>query len=90
MKVNVRLSGFLRKLAEQQDVIEVTGNTLEECLISLELRFPEMKEWLHDREGNLQTHIWLFVNGQMIYHDNLRVPLDNGDEILLLLAVGGG
>jgi len=31
MKVNIRLSGFLRKLAEQQDVIEVTGSTLEEC-----------------------------------------------------------
>ncbi|MFC2027239.1 hypothetical protein ACFLU3_00995 [Chloroflexota bacterium] len=57
MKVNIRLSGFLPQLAGQQDVIEVTGNTLEECLNNLELRFPEMKEWLYDREGNLQPHI---------------------------------
>lgn len=80
----------MRKLAEQRDVIEVTGNTVEECLANLESRFPEIKEWLHDREGNLQTHIWLAVNGHMINHVNLGVPLNNGDEILLLLAVGGG
>jgi molybdopterin converting factor small subunit len=90
MKVNIRLPGFLSKFAGQQEMIQVTGNTVDECLTSLESRFPEMKEWLHDTEGNLQNHIWLVVNGQTIYPEDLTSPLNDGAEILILLAIGGG
>ncbi len=90
MEANVRIPGFLRKFADQQETIEVTGNTVDECLASLESRFPKLQEWLHDEDGNLQTHIWLAVNGQTVYPDDLTTPLSDGDEILILLAIGGG
>ncbi|MFC2027238.1 MoaD/ThiS family protein [Chloroflexota bacterium] len=32
----------------------------------------------------------MVVNGHMINHDSLGFPLNNGDEVFLLLAVGGG
>ncbi len=90
MHVNVKISGFVRKFADQQETIEVTGNTVDECLTNLESRFPEIKEWLHDEDGNLQNHIWLVVNGHTIYSDELNTSLNDGDEILILLAIGGG
>jgi molybdopterin converting factor small subunit len=61
-----------------------------ECLHEFEARFPKIKQWLYDKQGNLQPQIWFFVNGQQISADDMNKPLNDGDELFFLPAVSGG
>jgi len=90
MSVKVKVSSLLRKSTNGQELVEVTGNTPLECLHSLQSKFPKMKKWLYDKKGELRPQVWFFVNGQRIYADELTNPLNDGDELFVLLAIGGG
>lgn len=90
MSVRVKISSLLRPSTNGQEVVEVTGNTPLECLRSLQSKFPKMKKWLYDKKGELRPQVWFFVNGEKILRDDANKPLNDGDELFVLLAIGGG
>jgi molybdopterin converting factor small subunit len=90
MNVTIKISSLFRKFTDGQEFVKVTGNNTMECLRELETRFPKMKRWLYDKQGNLRPQIWFFVNGQKISTDDLTKPLNEGDELFFVLAISGG
>lgn len=90
MDVTIKISSLFRKFTNGQDFVKVTGNNTIECLHELESRFPKMKRWLYDKQGNLRPQIWFFVNGQKISADDLTKLLKDGDELFFVLAISGG
>ena len=86
----MKLSLLLRKFTDGQEVVEVSGNTALGCVRSLEAQHPGIGEWLYDKKGELRSQTWLFVNGERIYGDELSNPLEEGDELFILLAIVGG
>jgi len=90
MDVTIKISSLFRKFTNGQDFVKVTGNNTIECLHELESRFPKMKRWLYDKQGNLRPQIWFFVNGQKVSADELTKPLNDGDELFFVLAISGG
>jgi molybdopterin converting factor small subunit len=90
MDVCIRLPGMLRVLANGQERVQVTGNTTLECLEDLESQFPVVRDWIRDREGELLTYVQFFVNGERVHGDDLSRSLKNGDEIAIIVAMGGG
>lgn len=90
MKTRVRLSALLQKVANWQEIVEVTGDTPMECIRSLETQFPEMKAWLYDKQGNIWPQIQCYLNNERIYMDELITPLKDGDELFIALAILGG
>jgi len=91
MKVRVRVSLLLRKYTDGREVIEVGGSTPLECLRALEARFPAIKRRLYDKWGDLLPQLQLFINGERVLPGELNnFPLQDGDELLVLVAVGGG
>ncbi len=90
MGVNVRISSLLRKFTDGQELVEVPSNSPLECLHSVIEQFPKIKKWLYDNQGELRPQVWFFVNKERIYADDLNKPLNDGDELLILLAAGGG
>ena len=90
MSVRVMNSSLLRKSIGGQEFVEVpTGSPLQ-CLQKLADQFPEMAFWIYDKRGEIRPQLWLFVNGQRIYANELNQRLDDGDELRLLLAISGG
>jgi molybdopterin synthase sulfur carrier subunit len=89
MSVKVRVSSLLRKFTDGQEVVEVTGHSATECLHNLGVQFPRIRQWLYDKQGNLLPYVQFYVNGERILVDELNNPLDD-DELLILLAIGGG
>jgi molybdopterin converting factor small subunit len=49
-----------------------------------------MRQWLYDKQGELRPQVQFFVNGQKIDADGLTNPLNDGDELFIFLAIGGG
>ena len=90
MSVKVRIPSILRKYANRQELLDVAGYSPIECLHDLVLRFPSMRRWLYDKQGELRPQVWFFVNGERIYADELTNPLSDGDELFIFLAIGGG
>lgn len=90
MSVKVRIPSLLRKYANRQELLDVTGYSPIECVHNLALQFPEMRQWLYDKQGELRPQVQFFVNGQKIDADGLTNPLNDGDEVSIFLAIGGG
>jgi sulfur-carrier protein len=90
MAVKVKISFHLRRFTDGQEFVEVTGNTPLECIHDVESQFPGIKQYIYDKHGDLRPQLQFFVNGQIIYANKLNDPLKDGDELFILLAIGGG
>lgn len=88
VKVNVRY--FLPHLTNDQDVVEVKGGTVRECLEEMTRRFPAMRRWVFKPEGTLCNFVDLFVNLERCEPEELSRPLKDGDELFLVMMISGG
>jgi molybdopterin converting factor small subunit len=80
----------LQDLAHGQEVVEVEGKNVGECLVDLEKRFPGMDEFIFERKGKLLQNIEIFINGETASPNELTAPVKDGDEISILMLLSGG
>ena len=90
MPVRVRLSNLLRQATDWQEIVEVDAQTPEECLDAVVARFPDVRKWIYDKNGKMWDRIQFFINGEVMDRSELRNPLQEGDELHILLNIGGG
>lgn len=88
IKINVRPG--MQHLANNRDVVEVNGKTVGECLDQMVEQFPDMKKELFDADGQVLNYIDIYVNGKSSYPEELAKPVQDGDELYILRAIGGG
>jgi molybdopterin converting factor small subunit len=70
--------------------MEVAADSPMECLSRLEADFPRLRDWMYDKNGQFSPLVQLFVNGERVYPDEWDRDLQDGDELFLMLAIGGG
>jgi len=70
------------------EVVEVNGSTVGECLKHLVEQFPKLK--LFNKDGKLLPYLGIYVNGESAYPKQLDKPVKDGDELSIILMVGGG
>ena len=90
MKIKVKLSSLLRQATNWQEIVEVDAETPEACLRIVETRYPDVRQWIYDKHGKMWDRLQLFVNGKMIQRNELNEPMKDGDELDILLNIGGG
>ncbi len=71
-------------------MVEVVGNTVGECLDSLEAQFPGIKGYVRDSAGKLHDYLEIYVNGESSYPLEQSKPVDMGDEIEIVAIMTGG
>jgi molybdopterin converting factor small subunit len=71
-------------------VVEVKGNTVGECLDNLVKQFPDAKKHFFSSKGILFENISIYVNGESTYPKQLAKPVKDGDELNILVLIGGG
>lgn len=87
----LRFPPALRYYVANQSEMELPGETVNELLVSLVSRYPNLKFHLLDKEGNLRHHFNLFVNGEHIRElKGLDTILAPGDKLVLLASAAGG
>jgi len=89
-QVRVKLSALLHRVANWQEVVDVSGETPLQCLEELETRYPDMRKWTRAKDGALLPQLHFFWNGERIYRDELGRQLGDGDELFIGIAVLGG
>ena len=45
---------------------------------------------MYDQEGKMWDRLQIFLNGKRIGLDGLSTPMQEGDELYVLLNIGGG
>jgi molybdopterin synthase sulfur carrier subunit len=68
------------------------GGTLRQLIEEMVKRYPGLKKEMCDQNGNLQSHIHIFVNGRdsTFLDGSLDSILEAGDTISIFPPVGGG
>ena len=87
-KINIPL--YMRAYTDNKKVVEVEGNTVGNCLNHLIEQYPDIKQQLFSKNGDLFENIIVSVNGESAYPEQLVKPVKEGDELNILLVIGGG
>ena len=91
MSAKIKIPEYLKDKTDGQPIIDVTGNTLRECLGALVHCYPGLKGEIVDGRGMLLVKWVIFVNDKpIIASDELSVPVTDGDVILLVPMLAGG
>lgn len=91
MSVKVRIPTPLRKLTNNEEVVEIDGATIGAVFAELQSRYPGIQERLLDEKGEVRRFVNVYVNEEDIrFLQNQQTPLKPGDEISIIPAIAGG
>ncbi|HTB85876.1 MAG TPA: ubiquitin-like small modifier protein 1 [Candidatus Sulfotelmatobacter sp.] len=91
MSKKVRIPTPLRKLTNNEELVEVTAATIGDAINELQTRFPGIAERLIDDKGEVRRFVNVYVNEEDIrFLQNKATPLKDGDEISIIPAIAGG
>ena len=91
MSKKVRIPTPLRKLTNNEELVEVNGGTVADAIVELQSRYPGIKERLLDDTGAVRRFVNVYVNEEDIrFLQNQQTPLKDGDEMSIIPAIAGG
>ena len=91
MPVKVRIPTPLRKLTNNEEIVEVNAATVGAAFDELQSRFPGIKERLLDESGAVRRFVNVYVNEEDIrFLQNQETAIKSGDEISIIPAIAGG
>jgi molybdopterin synthase sulfur carrier subunit len=91
MTIPVRIPTPLRKLTQNQEIVEAEGSTIRELINSLENNYPGLKERICDEQDNIRRFVNIFLNDEDIrFLKESETPVKSGDEISIVPAIAGG
>ena len=91
MPVKVRIPTPLRKLTNNEELVEVLAATIDAVIGELQTRYPGIQERLLDESGAIRRFVNVYVNEEDIrFLQNQQTPLKDGDEVSIIPAIAGG
>ena len=91
MAKKVRIPTPLRKLTNNEEIVEVQAGTIAEAIAELQSRFPGIKERLVDDNGEVRRFVNVYVNEEDIrFLQNQQTVLRDGDEVRIIPSIAGG
>ena len=86
MSIKVLIPSLLYKYTDNKEAVEVSADTVQDCIDALRDRYPELERWLY-RGGKVATFVHIGVNNKKASVDD---KVKDGDEVKIMLATGGG
>ncbi len=87
----IRIPTPLRKLTNNEELVEVNASSVGAAIIELQSRYPGIKERLVDDTGAIRRFVNVYVNEEDIrFLQNQETPLKNADEVSIIPAIAGG
>ncbi|MGD9030499.1 MAG: MoaD family protein [Anaerolineae bacterium] len=90
--VTVQYHNILRRAAGlgEETVRLPTGSSVRGAINQLSKTRPAMRSLLFTAEGDVASHVVVFLNRKLVTHDQFDSQLADGDELKLFPAVSGG
>ncbi len=91
MPTNIRIPTPLRRLTNEQEVVQAEGSTVQALLDNLESSFPGLKDRICDESGKIRRFVNVYLNDEDIrFLEENATPVKPGDEISIVPAIAGG
>ena len=91
MSIPIRIPTPLRKLTQNQEVVEADGATIRELIESLERTYPGLKERICDDQDQIRRFVNVFLNDEDVrFLSESETPVKSGDEVSIVPAIAGG
>ena len=90
MSIKVNITSLLQHTTNGVKVAEVNGDTVGQCLDQLVKQFPRLEQALFDKNGKLHSYFDIYINKESAYPEELAKPIKDGDELSIILILGGG
>lgn len=90
MGIRIDVSLLSYKYTNGQQIVEVSGTTVGECLGDLVKQFPRIKEALFMADEKLNEYLDIYVNQESTYPEVLAKPVRDGDELYIVPIISGG
>jgi molybdopterin converting factor small subunit len=91
MSIKVKIAPLLQEYADIPDTVEVSGNTVGQCLDDLIKQYPESGNWLFDQNSLLKVLVSI-NNVETVTFDKegLNKALKTNDELHVIAVISGG
>jgi molybdopterin converting factor small subunit len=86
MGITIKIPSILTHLTGYRDSVEVNGTTVRECMNDLISQYPDSREWFDTENPTL----WVALNQELVYLTETDKKVTEGDELSLILVIGGG
>ena len=87
----IRIPTPLRKLTNEQEVVQASGSDIETIIADLDKNFPGLKDRICDEAGNVRRFVNIFVNDEYIrFLEEKATPVKEADVISIVPAIAGG
>ncbi len=90
MAIKINIHPALQHFTNGLNVVESNGSTVGQCLDQLIRQFPGISTEGFYKNGTLSQFVEIYVNQERVDHDGLAIPTKDGDEIHIVLMLGGG
>jgi molybdopterin converting factor small subunit len=90
MSIKIHLYSSLRKYTDNHSIVEVNGTTVGECLNDLVRQYPSILPLLFDDARKLLDKVFVSINLESTTRENLTTPVQETDDVYLILIVAGG
>ena len=90
MSIKVHVHSSHRIYTDDQEIIEVEGTTVEECLRDLADKYPIMEDEIFYANGKLNELYEIWINSESAYPNELEKEVKDGDDIFITLMLSGG
>jgi len=81
----------LRRLLENQPVVEVDSCNVLEAIEELQRHYPGVRDRVLDEDGAVRKFVNIYVNDENIrFLQNQLTPLKDGDELSIVPSSAGG
>ena len=91
MPIKVRAQEPLRRLLENQSVVEIDSRTVLEAIEELQRHYPGVRDRILDETGAVRGFVNIYVNEENIrFLQDGQTPLKDGDELSIVPSNAGG
>jgi molybdopterin converting factor small subunit len=90
MGIIMHFVASLQSFVDNQEILDVNGWTIGECINTAIHEFPALKNKLLSRNGRLRKQIGIYINGKNAAPDELKVSTKDGDNVYILEIYTGG
>lgn len=81
----------LRKYTEQNRTFQTQQNSLSDAISQFVEEYPEVKQNLLDKDGNIRSYIKIYIGDEEVRPDqNGSVELTEDTEVSIIPAIAGG
>jgi molybdopterin converting factor small subunit len=90
MTAAIYIPPAMQALVNGIDRIDVSGDTIGECLNEMVKKYPQFNPKLFPQRGKLRNGTQIFLNEKDAYPEPLSRPVRDGDKIYIFNIVLGG